>query len=106
MPDTNRRRSSRHPRLLVRATRQIPVSASPNLGYPEDWGWRQARTDRQSPDLLTCYRETTSVHNRPVLSLLFPGCPYVEIILGGQFSCVLRRHGKASFYQPFSPSFE
>ena len=71
MPDTNRRRSSRHLRLLVRAARQIPVSASPHLGHPEDWRWRQGRTDRQSPDLLTCYRETTSVHNRPVLSLLF-----------------------------------
>ena len=71
MPDTNRRRSSRHLRLLVRATRQIPVSASPHLGHPEDWRWRQGRTDRQSPDLLTCYRETTSVHNRPVLFLLF-----------------------------------
>jgi hypothetical protein len=71
MPDTNRRRSSRHLRLLVRATRQIPVSASPHLGHPEDWGRRRARTDRQSPDHLTCYRETTSVHNRPVLSVLF-----------------------------------
>jgi len=38
MPDTNRRRSSRHLRLLVRATRQIPISASPPLGHPEDWG--------------------------------------------------------------------
>jgi hypothetical protein len=37
MPDTNRRRSSRHLRLLVRATRQIPISASPLLGHPEDW---------------------------------------------------------------------
>jgi hypothetical protein len=39
MPDTNRRRSSRHLRLLVRATRQIPISASPPLGHAEDWGW-------------------------------------------------------------------
>src|SRR5580692_3137869 len=104
MPDTNRRRSSRHLRLLVRATRQIPVSASPHLGHPEDWGWRQARTDRQSPDLLTCYRETTSVHNRPVLSLLFrmslcgnhfgrsvllcPAAAWQGIILSALFSIV------------------
>jgi len=39
MPDTNRRRSSRHLRLLVRATRQIPISASPPLGHAEDWAW-------------------------------------------------------------------
>jgi hypothetical protein len=31
MPDTNRGRSSRHLRLLERAPRQIPVSASPHL---------------------------------------------------------------------------
>jgi hypothetical protein len=24
---------------LVRATRQIPISASPPLGHPEDWVW-------------------------------------------------------------------
>ena len=37
MPDTNRRRSSRQRRLLVRATGQIPVSASPHLGHPKAW---------------------------------------------------------------------
>ena len=38
MPDTNRRRRSRHLRLLVRATRQIPISASSPLGHAEDLG--------------------------------------------------------------------
>src|SRR3984957_3852857 len=63
MPDTNRRRSSRHLRLLVRATRQIPVSASPprpgivvgaaiSFGFGavitaafRPWGWGVCRFD-------------------------------------------------------------
>src|SRR6202045_330145 len=46
-PDTNRRRSSRHLRLLVRVTRRIPISASPPLGHPEDLGVVGTRTHSQ-----------------------------------------------------------
>src|ERR1700722_3705325 len=70
MPDTNRRRSSRHLRLLVRATRQIPVSASPprpgivmgaaiSFGFGavitaafRPWGWGVCRLDSGAHVLL------------------------------------------------------
>jgi hypothetical protein len=48
MPDTNPRHSSRHLRLLVRATLQIPISASPPLGHAEDWGgWARAHIRKE-----------------------------------------------------------
>ena len=52
MPDTNRRRTCRHLRISVRATRQIPINARPPLGHPEDWSGGHAHTFAKNASVL------------------------------------------------------
>ena len=55
----------------MRATRQIPVSASPHLGHPEDWGVA-ASADRSSESGPFGLLEGNNISAQgPVLSLLF-----------------------------------